>query len=354
MAATSGDGFLLMGLGILLTVTPAETMEKLEALVRAKTGDARARVHTLGDLPGHAGFSFSFVLERSDGRAPSGKMVIRIAAPGVKISGPADIERQARIMESMTEGTSRIPVPPVYWHGAEPEFFGRPYMVVGFVPGFKLHESELADGHVKRLAGKAIQMLVALHELPWQPRVSAFGPPFPLQEEMRRLDFMLDRPTLDPAMVIGAAKLRERLAASLPADPRIGCVHGDFQWANILYDAEQPIALIDWEISLIGPVLLDLGWTSFFADRESFVGGFFVVPPLLSPAEIADIYASAASFPVRDDQVRWFRAFSGYRFGVITCFNTMLHRRGKREDPIWESVAPSAARMFERALELLG
>ena len=131
-------------------------------------------------------------------------------------------------------------------------------------------------------------------------------------------------------------------------------MHGDFQWANILYDSERPIALIDWEISLIGPVLLDLGWTSFFADRESFVGGFFVVPPLLSPAEIADIYASAASFPVRDDQVQWFRAFSGYRFGVITCFNTMLHRRGKREDPIWESVAPSAARMFERALELLG
>jgi hypothetical protein len=46
--------------------------------------------------------------------------------------------------------------------------------------------------------------------------------------------------------------------------------------------------------------------------------------------------------------------FYGYRFGVITCFKTMLHRRGRREDPIWETVAPSAARMFERALELLG
>src|SRR5688572_1925589 len=122
---------------------PAETLRKIEALVRARTGDAGARAHSLGDLPGHAGFSHSFVLERSDGGSPSGKMVIRVAAPGVKISGPADIERQARIMMSMA-GTS-VPVPPVHWHGAEKEFFDRPYMVVGFVPGFKLHESGLAE-----------------------------------------------------------------------------------------------------------------------------------------------------------------------------------------------------------------
>jgi hypothetical protein len=63
---------------------------------------------------------------------------------------------------------------------------------------------------------------------------------------------------------------------------------------------------------------------------------------------------SLAPFPVAATDVRWFRAFAGYRFGVITCFNLMLHRRGKRDDPHWEEVALSAPRMFERALELLG
>ena len=337
-----------------MTAARAKPIEKIESLIRAKTGDRGARVHSVGDLPGHAGYSYSFVVERSDGGTPSGTMVIRIAASGVKISGPADIERQARIMKSLGQGARSVPVPPVYWHGAEAEFFDRPYMVVGFVPGFKLHEEELPGDRVKALAKKAVEMLAALHELPWQPHVAAFGSPFSLAEEMGRLHYMLDRPTLDPAMVVGAAELRERLAASLPSDPRIGCVHGDFQWANILYGSEGPVALIDWEIALIGPVLLDVGWMSFFADRESFVGGFSVVPPLLSPAEIAEVYASASSVPVRGEEIRWFRAFSGYRFGVITCFNTMLHRRGKREDPIWEAVAPSAARMFERGLELIG
>ncbi len=330
----------------------AKVLDTLGRLIRAKTGDAGAKVHTLGDLPGHAGFSYSFVVERSDGGAPAGKMVVRMAAPGVKIAGPADIERQARIMKSMA-GT-RVPAPPVHWHGAEPEFFDRPYMIVGFVPGFKVHEEGLEKGEVRRLARKGIEMLAALHELPWEPRVSAFGPPFTLEEEMKRLEYMLDRPTLDPAMVAPAPKLRERLAASLPAGPRLGCVHGDFQWANILYDRQGPIALIDWEISLIGPALLDLGWTSFFADRDSFVGGFLVVPSILSPDEIFEVYSASATFAVDAAEVRWFRAFSGYRFGVITCFNTMLHRRGKRNDPIWEDVAPSAARMFERGLEMLG
>jgi len=47
-------------------------------------------------------------------------------------------------------------------------------------------------------------------------------------------------------------------------------------------------------------------------------------------------YAEASKFPVDQKQVRWFRSFAGYRFGVITCFNLMLHRRGKRHDPHWE------------------
>src|ERR1700675_2459184 len=69
---------------------------QLTALVRAKTGDAGARAHSLASLPGHAGFSYSFVLERSDRGAPAGNFVVRIAPPGVKISGPADIVRHAR------------------------------------------------------------------------------------------------------------------------------------------------------------------------------------------------------------------------------------------------------------------
>ena len=328
-----------------------ETLAKLNLLVRAKTGDAAARAHSLEVLPGHAGFSYSFMLERADGREPAGKLVLRLAPPGVKIAGPADIVRQGRIMESLAD--TAIPVPNVYWIGDEPEYFERPYFVVEFREGFKLSEADLPAAEMQRLARKGIAVMAALHSLPWDLRRGAFGDPFPLSEEMKRLDYLLDRPTLDPAVVARAPELRGRLRSTLPAGPRIGCVHGDFQWSNILFNGGRPVALIDWEIASIGPTLLDLGWVCFFGDPASWVEtGEQRVRPL-TPDEIVAAYSEAAAFPVAPDEVRWFRAFAGYRFGVITCFNLMLHRRGKRDDPHWEDVALSAPRMFERGLELL-
>src|ERR1700684_3101074 len=115
---------------------------QLTALVRAKTGDAGARAHSLESLPGHAGFSYSFILERTQRDAsPAGKFVVRIAPPGVKISGPADIVRQARVMSWLAD--TGVAMPPIIWSGDEPEFFERPYFVGGYVEGFKLGESQL-------------------------------------------------------------------------------------------------------------------------------------------------------------------------------------------------------------------
>src|SRR5579863_9775831 len=331
---------------------------QLTALVRAKTGDSGARARSLAALPGHAGFSYSFILARSDRGVPAGKFVVRIAPPGVKISGPADIMRQARVMASLAD--TAVAVPPIIWYGDEAEFFGRPYFVGGFVDGFKLivegmKENEaFPPAHLKQLAREGIETLTALHKVAWEPRRDAWGDPFALSEELKRLDYPLDRPTLDPAVVARAPELRERLRSSLPDNARIGCVHGDFQWSNVLFNEERVVALIDWEISLVGATLLDLGWICFFSDPASWVGPEIGRGSLLNADEIVDAYAEAAGSPVSIPEVRWFRAFAGYRFGVITCFNLMLHRRGKRHDPLWEVTALSAPRMFEHGLELLG
>jgi aminoglycoside phosphotransferase (APT) family kinase protein len=329
-----------------------EVLTRLSRLVQVKTGYAGARAHSLETLPGHSGLSYSFVLERSDGGRPAGKLVLRLAPPNVKIAGQADIVRQARIMASLA-GTA-VPVPPVYWHGDEPEFFGRPYFVVGFLDGVRLADEPFSVDQRARLARKGIETLAALHSLPWEPRRRVFGDPFPPSEEMRRLDHLLERLTLDPAVVARAPELRGRLRATLPRDPHIGCVHGDFHWGNVLFNSERPVALIDWEIALIGPVLLDLGWVCFCGDADSWVKTAQKRVRPLSPQEIVETYVKVAPFAIAPEQVRWFRAFAGYRFGIITCFNLMLHRCGKQVHRRWEDIALSAPRMFERGLELLG
>jgi aminoglycoside phosphotransferase (APT) family kinase protein len=337
-----------------MSPTIEEISVQLTRLVRAKTGDSAAAVREISPLPGHAGFGYSFMLDRTTSGAPVGKLVLRVAPEGVRISGPADVIRQARIMQSLAD--TDVPVPPIIWYGDEAEFFGRPYFVDGFLDGFRLADNppiSLDDSH--SLAHKAIEKLGALHRVDWRTRRDAWGDPTPLSDEMKRLDHLLDRPTLDPAVVARGPELRAKLYASLPKNPRVGCVHGDFQWSNIMFNKGEVAALIDWEIALCGPTLLDVGWISFFADPASFyvTNDANRISPLTAD-EILTVYSEVAGVPVSADEVRWFRAFAGYRFGVITCFNVMLHRRGKRDDPHWEDIALSAPTMFSHGIELLG
>ncbi len=330
---------------------------QLTALVREKTADPRATVAGLNALPGHAGVSYSFELTSYGRRAPGvERLVIRLAPAGVPIVGPTDVVRQAKIMASLA-GTA-VPVPPVKWYDNDPRWFGRPFFVVDFLTGDKLALGEHTYGaaETRAMVGRAVDALAALHALPWEPRRAVWGEPFSLADEMKRLDHLLDRPTLDPKVVGRAPLLRERLRQSLPPAEtvQLGCVHGDFQWSNCLFDRGRLNAVIDWELAQIGATLIDLGWLCLFSDPGSWETLDLVPPHVPPPEEIAELYAAGAAAKVEAGQVRWFRAFAGYRFGVITAFNLMLHRRGKRPDPTWEDIALSGPRLFERGLELLG
>jgi aminoglycoside phosphotransferase (APT) family kinase protein len=318
------------------------------------TGDDAAVVDTVASLPGHAGQSYGFELEATrNGRREREKLVLRLAPEGVRIAGPADVVRQARIMSSLAQ--TAVPVPPIKWMGDESQWFGRPYFVAAFITGDKLAlgEGKFSANEQPALARLTIEMLTELHAVPWEPRRAAWGEPCTLVDEMTRLDTLLDRPTLEPAMVGRAPLLRERLKNSLPATSRVGCVHGDLNWSNCLYEKGKLRAVIDWELAQIGAVLIDLGWICLFSDHQSWVKQDLVPDHIPPPEELISIYRERSATPVSDDEIAWFRAFAHYRFGVITAFNVMLHRRGKRPDPTWEDIALTGPRFFERGLELL-
>jgi aminoglycoside phosphotransferase (APT) family kinase protein len=329
---------------------------QLLAMLRARTGDPAAAISGLTVLPGHAGQSYGFELTTHDasGAATREHLVIRLAPAGVRPVGTADVARQARIMKSL-EGTA-VPTPPVKWIGEGVEEFGRPWFVVGFVAGDKLAlgEREYSPDEQRAAARAVVRTHAALHSVPWEPRRAVWGEPVTLQQEIERCNALLDRPTLDPATTVGSAELRERLLATEPRAPRLGCVHGDMQWSNMLIRDGEVRAVIDWELAQIGAVLIDLGWLCLFSDPDSWVDRSLVPAHIPSPEALAEMYRGMVSFEVTDADVRWFRAFSGYRFGAITAFNLMLHRRGKRIDPTWEDIGLSAARLFARGRELLG
>ena len=141
------------------------------------------------------------------------------------------------------------------------------------------------------------------------------------------------------------------LLERLPAAPHIGICHGDYQWANLFYTDERLVAVLDWELWGVGAMLTDLGWILLFADDAAWAHEGRGPSRLPAPAQLQAMYADAFGAAVED--VAWYRALAAYKFSIITGFNLMLHRRGKRHDPYWEILRPSASRLLERALELL-
>lgn len=338
-------------------VSVADTAEralatKLEALAVRKAGQG-ALISGMEPLPGHAGLGFSFYLD-VPGQARS-RLVIRTIAEGVPAKGPADIHRQARIMESMAG--AGVPVPRIVWTEPEGGSFGQPYFVADFVAGYQTPvDWQALTERDRRLGRRAMAALPLIHRAEWRGLEKVWGVLQPLEQEFERLHKLFDRPTIDPVQGGRIQVLRDRLLQSIPRSAMIGCVHGDFHWGNIIFGEDDVRAIVDWEIAFIGPVLLDVGWICFYADEQSFIGEGSARAKRfgLTPDEMLNCYQEAWGSLIPAAEVAWFRAFSAYRFGVITLFNNMLHQRGKRHDPSWAATVLSVPQMAERALELLG
>ena len=146
-------------------------------------------------------------------------------------------------------------------------------------------------------------------------------------------------------------RVRQLLLDNIPADTNIGIYHGDYQYGNMMSSWEgKLLALIDWELCGIGATLNDVGWICAFNDADAWVHR--VVTGLMPGAdELEAMYTEA--WGADPGNIRWFKALAVYKFGIITGFNLMLHRRGKRHDPLWEETALSMQSNMEYALKML-
>lgn len=57
-------------------------------------------------------------------------------------------------------------------------------------------------------------------------------------------------------------EIAEWLGSTLPADKRIGVIHGDLNICNAMFSLDEPRieGIIDWELATLGDPMLDLGW----------------------------------------------------------------------------------------------
>jgi aminoglycoside phosphotransferase (APT) family kinase protein len=329
---------------------------QLEHWARDQYGEG-AVVSGLEPMPGHAGLSFGFdVTPPPSTGGPTESLVMRMPPKGVRRRGNTDVLRQVPLLQALHR-TGR-PVAEVRWWSDDERWFEVPFFMVGRLPGgtYTVRNPDLTqfDGspeEVESLFTQAVEALAFIHRLDWQLELAGWEEPRPLDEEIHFWDPILAK-AAEPAWIAMGERTRELLLAQMPADPAVGLFHGDYQTSNLLFDHGQLVAVLDWEISGLGAQLLDLGWLLMMNDPPSWADGapLSIVPTF---ELLVDRYSRAVGRVVTVDEVAYFRALSGYRFGVISGLNVMLHRTGKRPDPEWERIAQSVPNLFGRAAELL-
>ena len=299
-------------------------------------GQLGARVLSLEAVPeGHSGFTY-FV------KAESGEFVLRIPPPGTRIAGPADVVRQGRIMSALHD--AGLPAPAIRMMNSDPVIDGRPFILMERVDGARIEPTGQREEPIQ-IATSAVQNLKRLQSLPLDKTGIGDEDAVTLQVEMMRWAMLMQRAPEE--LTTRAGELGGLLAAQVPAERRPTLVHGDYHYGNMLFRGAEVVAILDWEIAQIGQPLIDLGCLCIVAIRRQYQGAPNPGGAIsVSMDELYDLYGVGA------DEMRWFAAMSLYKYASIFGYNLMLHRKGRRPDPMYEGLTDTIVGMIDEGISL--
>jgi aminoglycoside phosphotransferase (APT) family kinase protein len=235
---------------------------------------------------------------------------LRIPPPFAPEPRDDGILREWRIIEAL-EGTD-VPHTPAIAACPDKSVLGRAFYIMGFVDGWspmgieRKQWPEPFNSDLSLRAGLAYQLvegIALLSKVDWQAKgLQDLGRPDGFHErQVDRWTAFLERikgrelPGLDEA----SAWLRKHK----PIDYIPGLMHGDYQFANVMYEYGAPAklaAIVDWEMGTVGDPKLDLGWT---------VQGW---PDDTKTTEAAEGgYVNMYGMPTRDQVVEHYAKISG-------------------------------------------
>ena len=295
------------------------------------------RVDAVDPIPsGHSGFTY-FVQVEGD------RYVLRLPPPGARIAGPADVVRQGRIMAALHE--AGLPTPAIPAMSEEHLIDGRPFVLMESVDGTRIEEAGARE-RPRDIAASAVVVLKRLHALSIEQTGIGGEEPVSLQAEMMRWAWLMQRAPEE--LTARAGELGGLLAKEVPAAREPTLVHGDYHYGNMLFRGPEVVAVLDWEIAQIGQPLLDLGCLCIVSHRRQYEGapnpGGSVDVPL---EELYAMYGASAG------EMRWYVAMSLYKYAAIFGYNLMLHRRGKRPDPMYEDLTTTITGMIDEGIASL-
>jgi len=295
------------------------------------------RVLSVDPIPeGHSGFTYFVKTERGD-------FVLRLPPRGARIAGTADVMRQGRIMAALHEAGLPTPAVPVICD--EPVVDGRPFILMERVQGTRIEKTAESERAID-ITSSAVDVLKRLQALPLDKTGIGDDEPVSLQVEMMRWAMLMQRAPEE--LTTHAGELGGKLAAQAPPEREPTLVHGDYHLGNMLFRGPRVIAVLDWEIAELGQPLLDLGCLCAMTVRRRFPGA--PSPGGTVEIRLEDLYRL---YGVDEDEMRWYVGLSLYKYAAILGYNLMLHRKGRRPDPMYEELTTTITGMIDEGFSLL-
>jgi aminoglycoside phosphotransferase (APT) family kinase protein len=269
-----------------------------------------------------AGLSSETVFVEPDVGPP---LVVRLPPPGEPLFPDYDLERQRRVQALL--GATPVPVAEPLALETDAAFVGAPFLVMPRIPGRTLTTAPAYPGSgwlhdaaadvQTRVLEDFVRMLATIHRLDVTTldlgELTGGGPD--LDGMLDYWERYLDWATTDAS---GAEVYREAfrwLRAHQPSPAPSSLLWGDPQLTNLVYDDDARIAaVLDWEMTTVGPAEVDLGW--FLALHEGacdMVGTRLPGDP--GRDRLVEVYAEALGRPPAD--LHWFELFAHARSGAI-------------------------------------
>jgi aminoglycoside phosphotransferase (APT) family kinase protein len=294
---------------------------------------------------------------------------LRIPPPPAPESRDEGIWREWRIIAAL-DGTD-VPHTPAIAACRDKGVLGRAFYLMGYVDGWSpMGLVTAADGSrpwpepfgsdvdAKRgLAYQLVEGIALLGNVDWKAKgLEDLGRPEGFHErQVDRWTAFLER--IKGRELPGFDEAAAWLRAHKPIDYVPGLMHGDYQFANVMFEHGAPArlaAIVDWEMGTVGDPKLDLGWVvhSWPEDTSKPADGFSYVDMhgMPSRSEVLAHYAEVSGRQV--DDIDYYCVLAKWKLAVV--LEQGFQRAGDDEKllafgPIVLTLMREAAELAERS-----
>ena len=265
---------------------------------------------------GYSGETILVEVARSGSETSREHLALKLEPTGPALFPDYDFALQARVQNVVS--AHGIPAPAPAEAESNPQWLGRPFLVMPAVSGYIVSEMPMGDAwltggsaELARVVQRSYMGTLAdINRLDWRSEdLAAVVPDRDNGAELAHWRSYLEWYGGGEVLVPALVEALDWCEANRPGtEPDPSLLWGDVRLGNVIFDDDRsPVAVIDWEMATIGSAEHDLAWTLMHQDTQDHLFRQ-TVPGFLDRDELVANYQQRIGRPVQD--LEWYEVFA--------------------------------------------